>query len=194
MTCYAYHRVRKAYQISPGWVEDYQQEMIHNHSISKENIIIEYQSPTEIMYHPKGLMNLIDYILTPNDLLMIDELEDLGNSTCQIADTLSRCHELMIPVVFTSSSNKNIFDIKLNLHETIVMLSKIDESLKNRKKIKRCHIAIRNGNLLGRPNGSKYNNLIQKLKSQGYKQKEVAEILDISISTVKRYWNKTIIE
>ena len=187
MTRYAYHRLRDEYQFSSRWVEDYQQEMIHNHSISKENMIIEYQSPTDIQNHPKRLLFLLDHILTPNDLLMIDELEDLGNNTCQIADILKRCHELMIVIAFTSLPNINLFDIKSNLYETVLTLSKIDIVFKNRNKIKRCHIAIRNGNLLGRPNGSKHNNLIKKLKSQGYKQREASEILNISLSTVKRY-------
>ena len=194
MTRYAYHKLKKNEQSNPTWIEDYQQEMVLEHSIDKENLIIEYQPPTEVMCHPESLLRLIDYTLTPNDILMISELEDLGNNTSQIADILNRCHELMIPVVFTSLPDVNLFDMKLNVYNTILTLSEIDKFFKKCINIKRCQVANDNGNLLGRPNGSKHKHLVQKLRSQGYKQIEVSKIIEVSLSTVKRYWNKVIIE
>lgn len=58
-------------------------------------------------------------------------------------------------------------------------------------KLDRQHeIALQQGKILGRPEGSVYKQAIYEMRCKGYKQREVANYFNISLSTVKRYWKK----
>lgn len=46
----------------------------------------------------------------------------------------------------------------------------------------------------GRPDGSKYANAIQQSRLRGNTQRSTADALGISLSTVKRYWGRCIVE
>ncbi len=74
------------------------------------------------------------------------------------------------------------------------MLSIVEDNYEKMKLDRRHAIVLQQGKILGRLKGSVYTQAIYEMRSKGYKQREVANHFNISLSTVKRYWKKRLFE
>lgn len=194
MSHYAYIRVRHDDSDALANLEQYTQEIVTFCPEVKDNIIIERQPLLDVKLPPRQLVEHIDHILTPEDTLIIRSLYDIGNNTQQATQILSRCHELGMAVIILNQSITNIFEQKFFLLDVLNLLNDLEESYEGLKLSRRHYISLSQNKSLGRPAGSKYKDYIYELRCKGYKQREIANKLKISLSTIKRHWNKDIFE
>ncbi|EPL6453479.1 helix-turn-helix domain-containing protein [Providencia rettgeri] len=190
---YAYRCLYHYWELSPSWIERYRQEIADCTFGVINDFIFDYHPITTEKPSRVELFHLLDNVLTPEDTLTINHFHDFGNSISEIVKNLERCQELLLPVYLIRNPGIDVLSSKFGLLEIGKIFSRIESNVNENKKIKRKEIANSNYKLLGRPYGSKFTSEIIRLKQEGYKQKEVARILNISLSTVQRYWRKLFI-
>lgn len=194
MSHYAYFRVVQNSNFSLQGVEQCLMDIANTYPMERERIIVEQQSVTDITELPKQLMHYIDKVFTPDDTLITRTLYDLGNNTRQIAYAIQRFQSLGMTLVFLDDLDRNILEQNLSLTQVLYQLKTIEDEYEKMKLNRRHAIALQQGKILGRPEGSVYKKDIYEMRCKGYKQREVAKHFNISLSTVKRHWKKRLFE
>lgn len=194
MSHYAYFRVVQNSSFSLQEVEQCLNDIASTYPMEREHIIVEHQSLTDVTELPSQLMHNIDRIFTPDDTLITRTLYDLGNNTQQIAYVIQRCQSLGMRLIFLNDLEQNVLALNVPLAEILHQLKTIEDNYEKMKLDRRHAIALQQGKILGRPEGSIYKQAIYEMRCKGYKQQEVANHFNISLSTVKRYWKKRLFE
>ena len=194
MSHYAYFRVVQNSSYSLQEVKQCLIDIANAYPMERDHIIVEQQSLADITELPKQLMHYLDTVLTPDDTLITRTLYDLGNNIQQIAYVIQRCQSLGMVVLLLDDLGRNILALNASLTETLYQLKTIEDNYEKMKLDRRHAIALQQGKILGRPEGSVHKKAIYEMRSKGYKQREVAEHFNISLSTVKRHWKKRIFE
>ncbi|MGX4743965.1 helix-turn-helix domain-containing protein [Providencia sp. wls1943] len=194
MSHYAYFRIVQNSSFSLQEIEQCLNDIAGTHPIKREHIILEHQSITDVNELPSQLMYYIDRVFTPDDTLITRTLHDLGNNTQQIAYVIQRCQSLGMKLLFLNDLGQNVFSLNVPLAEILNQLKNIEDNYEKMKLDRRHAIALQQGKILGRPEGSVYKQAIYEMRCKGYKQREVANHFNISLSTVKRYWKKRLFE
>jgi len=124
------------------------------------------------------------------DVLIVTKLDRLGRNAMDVrltVETLAnegiRVHCLALGGVdLTSAAGKMTMQVlgAVAEFERDLLIERTQQGLKR---------AQAEGKKLGRPVAVKTTESVQKLKSQGYVQTQVASELGIGIATVKRHWN-----
>lgn len=194
MSHYAYFRVVQNSHSSLQEVEQCLIDIASTCPMERERIIVEHQSLADITELPKKLMDKIDKLFTPDDTLITRSLYDLGNNTQQIAYVIQRCQSLGMTLLFLNDLGRNILELNISLTEVLSQLKTIEDNYEKMKLDRRHAMALQQGKILGRPEGSVYKKAIYEMRCKGYKQREVAKHFSISLSTVKRHWKKRLFE
>lgn len=194
MSHYAYFRVVQNSHSSLQEVEQCLTDIASTCPMERERIIVEKQSLADITELPMQLMHYIDTVFTPDDTLITRTLYDLGNNTQQIAYVIQRCQSLGMTLLFLDDLGRNVLVRTVPLTEILYQLKNIEENYEKMKLERRHAVALQQGKILGRPEGSVYKNAIYEMRCKGYKQREVAKHFSISLSTVKRHWKKRLFE
>ncbi|EKT64478.1 helix-turn-helix domain-containing protein [Providencia alcalifaciens] len=194
MSHYAYFRTVKNSQYSVQGLEQSARDILQENEDIISQVIIEEQLITEITKLPKNLMKYINNIFKPNDTLLIDSLINLGNNTQQIAYIVQRCQSIGMTIALIDEPHGNILMNTVRLAELFYQINNIEDNYEKLKLERRHLIALNRQKQLGRPEGSIYSEAIYRMRQKGFKQREVAKQFNISLSTVKRYWNKRLFE
>lgn len=127
--------------------------------------------------------------LEDSDTLVVLKLDRLGRDAIDIQQTVERLRGLGIRLICLDLPISD-----LSSAEGILMLQMFGAFAEfERNKIRERTIqgldrAKAEGKKLGRPPAQQTNRNVQDLKSQGLGQSEVARVLGIGLSTVKRHW------
>lgn len=194
MSQYAYIRIAPNSEKNVHEIEERKQNALSMEKIIGRETIVERQHLADIAQPPKELGRYINTIFRSGDTLFTRGLHDLGSNTQQITDVIRRCQARGVSIVFLNDPTRNKPDLNKLLWKLIEQFGNIEEDYKKLKLEGRRKVALRHGKQLGRPSKSMYQFNIYHLRSYGYKQKEVADRLNISLSTVKRYWRKYLLE
>jgi len=188
MSRFFYHLYRNVgeveveYQNLKSEIEDVRKAL----SISSERTLIDSQpSPNKL----NSLEILINRGMGRGDDLVVLELNSLGINAEEIQENIIRCAKKAIRIhcyfpqrKLTPTADGYVFTL---------LLPQIQNEC---RKVSLSALKTRNVTKpLGRKEGSEYYNDIRTCKTMGLTQSQTAEKLRISISTVKRNWNKEII-
>ncbi|WP_238598070.1 hypothetical protein [Enterobacter hormaechei] len=151
--------------------------------ISSGKTIIDKQPSSDV------LKKLINRDMRKGDDLIILDLNSLGSNAEMIQESIIRCamksiriHCYFAQKKLTPTADGYIFTLLLPKIQNECRRMSL-ASLKTRNIIKP----------LGRREGSQYRERIELAKRRGLTQSQTAKLLRISISTVKRNWNRGII-
>ncbi|HIB9763740.1 TPA: recombinase family protein [Klebsiella aerogenes] len=158
-------------------------------AVSPDDVVIEIVDVQKPLSEQRLLKELVTQKINRNDTLIIPHLSCLGRNVEDIEEALFFCFRKEINIYCYHSYTR----IEPTAESCISFLIAIQTSIDihNLKSTRSKYRGMKN--TLGRKEGSRYKADIVKLKTNGYKQTDVARLLRISISTVKRHWNTTII-
>ncbi|KJZ38231.1 recombinase family protein [Pseudomonas fluorescens] len=136
-----------------------------------------------------GFQKLLDR-MESGDVLIVTKLDRLGRNAMDVRQTVERLskngirvHCLALGGVdLTSAAGKMTMQVlgAVAEFERDLLIERTQQGLTRAKS---------EGKKLGRPVAVKTTENVQKLKSQGYIQTEVASELGLGIATIKRHWN-----
>jgi len=139
---------------------------------------------------------LVEHKLEEGDCLVVSKLDRLGRDNIDVQTTITMLHErgikvrcLDIPVEdLTSSEGKLMLTLIAAFAE--FERNRISERTKEGLAAKRAEAKARGEVFkVGRPPATKTNERVQSLKSTGKSQSKVADLMGVSVKTVKRHWN-----
>lgn len=134
--------------------------------------------------------DLLNKKLVASDTLIVSNLSSLGIDAFDIKNVIELCERKSLHIIIHSLERLSLNKINSCLEDFILL----DIEKEKRKYKNRFDKAKSNGNKLGRPEGSKHHNDIQKMKDAGYSHMKISILLGINLSTVKRNWKNGIIE
>jgi len=137
--------------------------------------------------------NLVDNKLETGDTLVVSKIDRLGRDSIDVQSTILSLSERNIKVVSLDLPTSDLTSPEGKL--MLQMFSAFAEFEKARI-IERTQSGLRNakakGVKLGRPEATDTTAKVQHRKAQGLTQSQTAKVLDISLPTVKRHWNKAL--
>lgn len=158
-------------------------------AIQSQRVIEETVSGSVPAKERKGFQKLLERI-EESDVLVVTKLDRLGRNAIDVRSTVEflaakgvRVHCLALGGVdLTSPAGKMTMAVIASVaeFERDLLVERTQAGLERAKS---------EGKKLGRPSSNKGAHVAQ-LKSEGLSQSQVAEELNISLSTVKRLWNK----
>ncbi|EBX2067712.1 recombinase family protein [Salmonella enterica subsp. enterica serovar Java] len=158
-------------------------------SILPDNVVVEFIDNLRPLSDQRLLDALLTDKMNKGDLLVVTNLSSLGRNVEDIEKALFFCFRKEINIYCYHSYTRIEPTAESCISFLIAAQTKVD--IQNIKSTRSKHRTIKKP--LGRREGSKYKTDILKLKAAGYKQSQVARILSISTSTVKRHWSTKII-
>ncbi|WP_114192234.1 ECF-type sigma factor [Edaphovirga cremea] len=186
MSGFFYHLYRNVAEVEDQNLKSEIKDVRTALSISSERTLIDSQpSPNK----SNSLKILINRGMGRGDDLVVLDLNSLGSNAEEIQENIIRCAKKAIRIhcyfpqkKLTSTADGYIFTL---------LLPKIQNEC---RKVDLAALKKRNiTKPLGRREGSEYREGIELAKCRGLTQSQTAKELEISISTVKRNWNKGII-
>ncbi|HHL2728792.1 TPA: hypothetical protein ACQ4J9_001407 [Yersinia enterocolitica] len=186
MSRFFYHLYRNVGEVEDQNLKSEIKDVRKALSISSERTLIDSQpSPNK----SNSLKILINRGMGRGDDLVVLDLNSLGSNAEEIQENIIRCAKKAIRIhcyfpqkKLTPTSDGYVFTL---------LLPKIQNEC---RKVDLAALKKRNiTKPLGRREGSKYRASIALAKCRGLTQSQTANELEISISTVKRNWNKGII-
>lgn len=157
-------------------------------AIQSQRVIEETVSGSVPAKERKGFQKLLERI-EESDVLVVTKLDRLGRNAMDVRSTVEflaakgvRVHCLALGGVdLTSPAGKMTMAVIASVaeFERDLLVERTQAGLERAKS---------EGKKLGRPSSNKGADVAQ-LKSEGLSQSQVAEKLEISLSTVKRLWN-----
>ncbi|SON49022.1 recombinase family protein [Vibrio tapetis] len=165
------------------------------YEIQQNRIISETVSGSVPAIERKAFKTLIDHKLETGDSLIVLKLDRLGRDNIDVQRTISMLIEkgvtpisLDLPIQDLGSSEGRLM---------LQMFSAFAEFERNRireRTIEGQARARAEGKRVGRPEATATTRRVQALKSQGLSQSKVATATNLSLPTVKRHWNKRVIQ
>lgn len=136
---------------------------------------------------------LVTYQLEQDDTLIVLKLDRLGRDNIDVQKTIDTLLTRKVKVI---SLDLPISDLSTSEGKLMLqMLSAFAEFERNRIKERTKEGLLRakaEGRRLGRPRATKTTARVQKCRNDGLSQSKTSSVLNISIATVKRHWNKKI--
>lgn len=186
MSDFFYHRYRNVEEVEDQNLKSEIEGVRKALSISSERVLIDSQpSPNKSNY----LEILINRGMGRGDGLVVLDLNSLGGNAEEIQKNIIRCAKKAIRIHCYFPQKKLIPTAEGYIFT--LLLPKIQNEC---RKVDLAALKKRNiTKPLGRREGRKYRESIELAKCRGLTQSQTAKELEISISTVKRNWNKGII-
>lgn len=135
--------------------------------------------------------NLVDNKLEHGDTLVVLKLDRLGRDNIDVQQTIALLIERGVKVV---SLDLPVSDLASSEGKLMLQLFSVFAEFERNRLIERTQEglkrAISNGVKLGRPEATDTTATVQGLKIKGLSQGQTAKAAGISLSTVKRHWNK----
>lgn len=186
MSVFFYHLYRNVEEVEDQSLKSEIEEVRKNLSISSGRTLIDSQrSPNK----SDLLEILINRGMVRGDDLIVLDLNCLGSNVEMIQENIIRCAKKAIRIHCYFPQKK------LTTANGGYILTLLLPMIQN--ECRRMNLAaFKTRNItkpLGRREGSKHYNNIQKAKFRGLTQSQTAKYLRVSISTVKRHWNSGII-
>ncbi|EOG2870645.1 recombinase family protein [Salmonella enterica] len=157
-------------------------EIIKEFAIPEENVAIEIAGAN------RRILELINE-MGRGDTLILTDLNNLGGTINDMLNTLFSCFIKDINIYCYHPYSRIEPSAESCMSFLISVQTLID--IQNLKATRSKHRTLKKP--LGRKEGSKHKLSIYTLKLKGYKQAQVAKLLNISLSTVKRHWSNGII-
>ena len=161
------------------------------YEIADSRIISETISGgVQAMQRP-GFANLVTNKLEKGDQLVVLKLDRLGRDNIDVQQTIDMLLERGVKVVsldlpardLTSSEGKLI-------RQMFGAFAEFERNRIRERTLDGLEKAKANGVKLGRKEATDTTQKVQELRSEGLSQSKVAKRLGVSVSTVKRHWNK----
>jgi putative DNA-invertase from lambdoid prophage Rac len=183
---FAYCRVSTIGQTTENQAQEIQAAGFH---LEPQRIIEETVSGSTPAYERSGFKKLLER-MESKDILVVTKLDRLGRNAMDVRSTVEnlsnqgiKVHCLALGGVdLTSPAGKMTMSV-------IASVAEFERDLLVERTQSGLARAKQQGKILGRPQKSS-NKEVQNLKNQMMTQSEVALKLGISLSTVKRLWNK----
>ena len=144
----------------------------------------------QAMQRPK-FRAMVEHKLEAGDQLVVLKLDRLGRDNIDVQQTIDMLLERGVKVVsldlpardLTSSEGKLI-------RQMFGAFAEFERALIRERQREGLEKAKANGVKLGRKEATDTTQKVQELRSEGLSQSKVAKRLGVSVSTVKRHWNK----
>lgn len=161
------------------------------YDINPTRIVSETVSGSVHAMNRPEFRNMVQNKLEAGDTLVVLKLDRLGRDNIDVQQTVDqlltkgiRVVCLDLPVADLSSSEGKLM---LQLFSTFAEFERNRIIERTQQGLAR---AKSEGKALGRPPALATQKAVQKAKSEGLSQSAASKALDVSLSTVKRYWNK----
>jgi len=135
--------------------------------------------------------NMVDNKLESGDSLIVLKLDRLGRNNIDVQQTITMLTERGIKVVCLDLPVKDLSspEGKLML-QMIASFAEFEKSRLRERTMDGLARAKANGVKLGRPIATSTTKSVIAKKEMRFTQNQTAELLSISLRTVKRHWNK----
>ncbi|WP_341708107.1 recombinase family protein [Halopseudomonas sp.] len=184
---FAYCRVSTTDQTTENQAQEIRASGFH---LEPQRIIEETVSGSVPANERKGFKKLLER-MEASDILVVTKLDRLGRNAMDVRSTVDKLSSLGIKVHclalggvdLTSPAGKMTMGV-------IAAVAEFERDLLVERTQSGLARAKSEGKTLGRPQKASTEQVLA-LKAQGLSQSQVAEKLNISVSTTKRLWNKT---
>jgi DNA invertase Pin-like site-specific DNA recombinase len=143
----------------------------------------------------KAFRTLVEHKLESGDTLVVLKLDRLGRDNIDVQHTIGM---LLAKGITPISLDLPIQDLASSEGRLMLqMFSAFAEFERNRIRERTLEGQARaraEGKRVGRPEATATTKRVQALKSQGISQSKVAAATNLSLPTVKRHWNKTLVQ
>ncbi|MBD1403011.1 hypothetical protein N4Q63_12310 [Leclercia adecarboxylata] len=190
MPCYAYFTYPDRVSMDYHLVNTNDKEIIKKYRIQSIYVITECCVSHIAALERPQFSDLLNKKTVASDTLIVPNLTSIGIDALDIRKVIDLCKRKNLNIIIHSLELLSLNDISSCLDDFILL----DIEKEKRKHKNRVDKAKKNGNILGRPEGSKHHHEIQELKDAGYSQMKISILLGINLSTVKRNWRNGIIE
>ncbi|AJI95147.1 hypothetical protein BD65_1429 [Yersinia ruckeri] len=186
MSGFFYHLYRNVEEVEELNLKSDIEEVRKALSISSERTLIDSQPLTN---KSNSLEILINRAMNRGDDLVVLDLNSLGSNAEEIQQNIIRCAKKAIRIHCYFPQKK--LTPTVDGYIFTLLIPKIQNECRrmNLSALKTRNIT----KVLGRREGSKYRESIELAKRRGLTQSQTSKELEVSISTVKRNWNKGII-
>jgi len=162
------------------------------YDVEKQRVISEICSGSTPTEKRTEFNNLVNNKLEAGDRLIVLKLDRLGRDNINVQQTIIQLIAKGIKIICLDLPVSDLSNSEGRL--MLQMFSAFAEFERNRI-IERTNEGLARakseGKKLGRPVAVKTIGIVQKAKLSGLSQSKVAKETDLSIATVKRYWNKS---
>lgn len=162
------------------------------YDVSSHRVVSETISGSvEALKRPE-FSTLVNHKLEPGDTLVVLKLDRLGRDNIDVQQTISMLMQKDITVVSLDLPSRDLATAEGKL--ILQMFTAFAEFERNRIRERTregLERAKKDGKKLGRPKATETFSSVQSAKLEGLSQSQVAGRLSLSLSTVKRHWNKS---
>lgn len=185
---FVYARVSTVGQATENQLQDVR---LAGFNVQPQRIIEEVISGSVPTVERPGFQKLVER-LENGDVLVVSKLDRLGRNAMDVRATIERLANLGVRVHclalggvdLTSPAGKMTMQVlgAVAEFERDLLVERTQSGLRRAKS---------QGKKLGRPAATNTTQAILRWKADGKSQVQVADILHLSLSTVKRHWNKS---
>ncbi|WP_318518957.1 recombinase family protein [Photobacterium leiognathi] len=188
MRTFAYCRVSTTEQTTQNQIIAIRQK---GYDVSDSRVVSETVSGSVEAMKREQFKMLINHQMETGDMLVVLKLDRLGRDNIDVQNTINLLTQkgvkvvcLDLPVADLSSAEGKLM---LQMFAAFAEFERNRIRERTKEGIERAKVQ---GKTLGRPEARNTTIAVQAKKAGGLSQSNVAKELDISISTVKRHWNK----
>jgi len=161
------------------------------YEIQRNRVISEVISGSVAAMERNEFKMLIEHKIEAGDILVVLKLDRLGRNNIDVQNTINMLIERGIKPISLDLPIKDLGSAEGRL--MLQMFSAFAEFERNRIRERSMEGQTRaraEGKRVGRPEAKETTKNVQIYKSRGLSQSKVARVLNISLPTVKRHWNK----
>lgn len=186
MRTFAYCRVSTDEQTTQNQVQAIQ---MAGYAIEPHRVVSETISGGICAFERPEFCKLVDKLET-GDRLVVLKLDRLGRNNIDVQQTIEKLLEKGIKVVCLDLPVSDLSTpegkLMLQLISSFAEFEKARLVERTREGLQR---AKAEGKKLGRPAATETHNKVQEARAQGLSQSKAANVLGLSLATVKRHWN-----
>lgn len=188
---FAYCRVSTTEQITENQVLAIRQA---GFIIESSRVVSETVSGSVEAMKRAGFKALVDYKLEAGDILVVLKLDRLGRDNIDVQQTIQALNNRGVKLV---SLDIGLTDLSSSEGKLMLQIFSAFAEFERNRIRERTHAGLERakaeGKILGRPAAASVLQVLE-LKEKGFSQSTVAQELKVSLSTVKRLWNKQVVQ
>lgn len=162
-------------------------------NVDANRFISEAVSGSTQAMQRKQFRLLVEHKLEKGDTLVVLKLDRLGRDNIDVQQTIEMLIDKGIKVICLDLPVRDLSSAEGKLMlQLFSSFAEFERSRIRERTQEGLAKAKADGKKLGRPIASKTTKLVQSKKSEGFSQSKVASLLNISLPTVKRHWNKAV--
>ncbi|EJM7152607.1 MULTISPECIES: recombinase family protein [Vibrio] len=192
MRIFAYCRVSTTEQSTENQIIAIRQK---GYEVSDSRVISETVSGSVEAMKREKFKLLINHQMENGDMLVVLKLDRLGRDNIDVQNTINLLTEKGVTVVCLDLPVADLSSAEGKL--MLQMFSAFAEFERNRIRERTkegIERAKAQGKKLGRPKAYSTTRLVQAKKAEGLSQSKTSHELELGIATVKRHWNKEVID